>query len=273
MPQTFFLTGCASGMGRHITTVLARQGHRIVATDIAGEQLEQVATEEGWNPSQVRLFQLDVTNYKAWEEVFNKAVKEWEGIDVTINFAGLLLSSWAIETPLKEIHSQIDVNLKGTIFGTQISARHMVERGHGQIINISSIAGIIPVPGLSIYAATKHAVRAYSLSVAMELRKKGVYVTVICPATVQTPMLDNQLNVNAAELYFSGLRILTVHDIEKAIVKRALHKKPMEIFLPRFKVKLFQFVSLIPALGPFISPVYQWAGRWRQNRRRKNLPQ
>ncbi len=269
MPQTFFLTGCASGMGRYMTTVFVRHGHRVVATDIDGEQLEQAATEEGWGPSQVRIFQLDVTNYEMWEEVFNKAVKEWGGIDVTINFAGLLLSSWVIETPLKEIHSQVDVNLKGTIFGTQISARHMVERGHGQIINISSIAGVIPVPGLSIYAATKHAVRAYSLSAAIELRKKGVYVTVICPATVQTPMLDNQLDVNAAELYFSGLRILTVQDIEKAIIKRALRKKPMEIFLPRFKVKLFQFVSFAPTLGLIISPIYQWAGRWRQNRRRE----
>ncbi len=268
MPQTFFLTGCASGMGRHMTTVFVRQGHRVVATDIAGERLEKAAEEEGWQPSQVRLFQMDVTRYEEWEEVFNKAVKEWGTIDVTINFAGLLLSSWATETPLKEIHSQIDVNLKGTIFGTQISARHMLQRGHGHIINISSIAGVVPVPGLSIYSASKHGVRAYSLSVAMELRKKGIYVTVICPATVQTPMLDNQLNVEAAELYFSGLRILTVKDIEKAIF-RALRKKPMEIFIPRFKVKLFQFVSLIPSLGPYIAPIYQWAGRWRQNRRRK----
>ncbi|HOK09398.1 MAG TPA: SDR family oxidoreductase [Candidatus Hydrogenedens sp.] len=269
MLSTFFLTGCASGMGRHMTTVFLRQGHKVIATDINAEQLEQVATEEGWNPSQVRLFRLDVTNYNEWEDVFQKAVKEWGGIDVTINFAGLLLSSWATETPLKEIHSQIDVNLKGTIFGTQISARHMVERGSGHIINISSIAGVVPVPGLSIYSASKHAVRAYSLSVALELKKKGVYVTVICPATVQTPMLDNQLHVEAAELYFSGLRILTVKDIEKAIVKRALPKKPMEIFIPRFKVKLFQIVSLCPSLGRFISPIYQWAGRWRQNRRRK----
>ena len=267
--QTFFLTGCASGMGRHMTTVFLRQGHRVVATDVAVERLEQASIDEGWDPSRVRLFKLDVTNYDEWQEVFSKAVQEWGGIDVTINFAGLLLSSWVTETPLKEIHSQIDVNLKGTIFGTQISAKHMVERGHGQIINISSIAGVVPVPGLSVYSATKHAVRAYSLSAALELRKKGVYVTVICPATVQTPMLDNQLNVDAAELYFSGLRILTVKDIEKAIVKRALRKKPMEIFLPRFKVKLFQVVALSPRLGIFIAPIYQWAGRMRQNFRRK----
>lgn len=269
MPQTFFLTGCASGMGRHLTTVLSREGHRVVATDVAEERLEQVATEEGWNPSQVRLFRLDVTNYEEWQSVFQKSAEEWNGIDVTINFAGLLLSSWVTETPLQEIHSQIDVNLKGTIFGTQISARHMIERGHGQIINISSIAGVVPVPGLSIYSASKHAVRAYSLSAALELRKKGVYVTVICPATVHTPMLDNQLHVDAAELYFSGLRILTVKDIEWAI-KKALRKKPMEIFLPRFKVRLFQIVALFPSLGPLVSPIYQWAGRWRQNRWRKS---
>jgi 3-oxoacyl-[acyl-carrier protein] reductase len=200
---------------------------------------------------------------------FAEAVETFGHIDVAMNIAGMLLSSWAQESPVKEIDLQIDVNVKGVIYGTRVAAQHMLPRGQGHIINIASIAGVLPVPGLAVYAASKHAVRAYSLSAALEFRPKGLYVTAVCPATVQTAMLDNQEKIPAAELYFSGLRVLTVEDIEHAILDRALVHKPYEVFVPRFKVRLFQIVGIFPWLGPLFSPIYQWTGRRRQAKHRK----
>ena len=266
MNQTFFLTGCASGMGRHMTQVLQQRGYRVFATDVNFAALERTAAELGWPADRVRIQALNVTDYAAWERVFGEAVSAFGGIDVTINFAGLLLSSWAHESPLKEIDGQIDVNVKGVIYGTRISAAHMAGRGQGHIINVASVAGLIPVPGMSVYAASKHAVRAYSLSAAMELRAKGVYVTALCPATVQTPMLDNQEKVPAAELFFSGLRILTLEDIERVIF-RALRRKPYEAFVPWFKLRLFQVFALWPGVFPWLTPIYAWGGRRRQRQR------
>ena len=178
MAENFFLTGCASGMGRHLTDVLCKRGDRVYATDANYDALRAAAQSLAWPEERVRTVALDVTDAEAWERVFADAVATWGGIDVAMNIAGLLLASWAHETPIREIDAQVDVN-------------------------IASIAGVTPVPGLAVYAATKHAVRAYSLSAAMELRPKGVYVTAVCPATVQTPMLDNQVHNDAAELFFS----------------------------------------------------------------------
>lgn len=267
MGQTFFLTGCASGMGRHLTDVFQKRGDRVFATDVNEAALEAAARELGWPEDRVVCRALDVTKYDQWEVRFKEAVETFGGIDVTINFAGLLLSSWAHETPLKEIDSQIDVNIKGVIYGTRVSAEHMVARGSGHILNIASIAGLIPVPGLAVYCATKYAVRAYSLSAMLELRKKGVYVTAVCPATVQTPMLDNQVEVDAAEMFFSGLRILTLQDIERTIL-RALRKKPYEIYVPWFKLRSFHIMENFPALSPLVEPFYRWTGRRRMLSRR-----
>ncbi|MBK9055913.1 MAG: SDR family NAD(P)-dependent oxidoreductase [Chloroflexi bacterium] len=108
------------------------------------------------------------------------------------------------------------------------------------------VGGHCPVPGLSLYAASKAAVRVASLSVANELVDKGVYVTVICPDLVDTPMLDLQLEYPAAALTFSGSsRPLTVRDMEKAF-RQAMQDKPLEIALPSSRGFLSKIASLFP---------------------------
>ncbi len=265
----FFITGCASGIAKHLTGVLLRQGHRVFATDVNPSALEQAARDNAWPEDRVRLRALDVRDADAWEEVFGAAVGEFGHIDVCMNIAGLLLAAWATEQPINEVHSQIDVNVKGVIFGTRAAARHMVPRGKGHIVNIASIAGLTPVPGMAVYAASKYAVRAYSLSVNLELRKKGVYVVAICPASVQTPMLDGQLYNDAADLFYSGYRMLTVEEIEHAILHRALRRKPpYEVHIPRLKTKLAKLADIIPAMWPVFEPLYKRSGRRRQAQRR-----
>lgn len=268
MTQSFFITGSASGIGRHITDVMLKRGHQVFAADLNLEALQKTAEELHWHDQRVHLHALDVTNFQAWQEALARAVHTMGHVDVTMNIAGLLMASWAEQSPQREIDTQIDVNVKGVIYGTRVSAEHMAARGRGHIINIASIAGLVPVPGLAVYCGSKYAVRGYSVSAAIELRPKGVYVTAICPATVQTPMLDKQLHNDAADLYYSGLSILTVDDIERAI-DRALRRRPYEIHVPRAKIALVRLVDLFPFLGPLVAPFYRRSGRKRQETRRK----
>lgn len=268
MSQTFFITGCASGIGRHMTGVLQARGDRVVATDLSFDALEETAKEQHWPEDRVSLRKLNVCSYAQWEEVFGEAWRTIGPIDVTMNVAGLLLASWAEESPLKEIDSQVDVNVKGVMYGTRVAAEHMVKRGSGHIVNIASIAGLVPVPGMSVYCGTKYAVRGYSLSAAAELRPKGVHVTALCPSTIQTPMLDNQLHNDAAEMFYSGHSILTLKDIEHVILNKVLTKKPYEVHIPKGKTLLARVVDLVPALGPVMAPLYQRSGRKRQAERR-----
>lgn len=268
MPQNFFLTGCASGMGRHLADVLQRRGDRVFATDLDGNALADAARALAWPGDRVRTRALDVRDADDFEAAFDEAVAAFGHIDVLMNIAGVLLCAWVGETPRREIDLQIDVNVKGVIHGTQLAARHMVPRGSGHIINIASIAGLVAAPGLSAYAASKFACRAYSIAAAHELRPKGVHVTTVCPATVQTPMLDNQLHNDAAEMFFSGRRILTLADIERAVLHTALRRRPFEIHLPWWKGWFARFVDTFPQSAAWFAPLYQRSGRRRQAARR-----
>src|SRR6185295_6401487 len=111
-------------------------------------------------------------------------------------------------------------------------ARRMIPAHRGHIVNIGSLASLSPVPGLSLYVASKFAVRGFTLSAAMELREHGVSVTLIMPDAVETPMLDKQVAYKEAAMTFSGQRPLTVHDIERLIVDTVLPYKPLEAAIP-----------------------------------------
>lgn len=266
--KSYFLTGCGSGMGRHLTSALVRRGENVYATDVNLAALEKAKAELGWPEDQVKIAPLNVCDAAAWEIAFADAVAAFGRIHVTMNIAGLLLASWAHETALKEIDSQIDVNVKGVIFGTRVSAQHMLAQGGGHIVNIASAAGLVPVPGLSTYCASKAACRSYSISAAFELRPKGVYVTAVCPITIQTPLLDNQLHNDAAEMFFSGRKILTLEDIEREIFEHVLVNKPYEVAIPRMKGIMAKFANWFPGIGPLMAAPYQASGRKRQARRR-----
>lgn len=268
MAKNYFLTGCGSGMGRHLTTALVKRGDRVFATDVNAEALSKAQAELGWPAEQVRTAPLNVTDAGQWESVFAEAVSAFGRIDVTMNIAGVLLAAWAESTPLREIDLQIDVNVKGVIFGTRVSAQHMVAQGGGHIVNIASAAGLVAVPGLSTYCASKFACRAYSISAAYELRPKNVFVTAVCPISIQTPLLDNQLHNDAAEMFFSGRRILTLEDIEREMFDYVLVKKPYEVAIPRVKGVMAKFANWFPSVGTLMAKPYQASGRRRQARRR-----
>ena len=108
--------------------------------------------------------------------------------------AGVLRVERVEDLQPESVALQLDVNTKGVILGTQAAAKVMVGQGRGHIINIASMAALAPVPGISVYSASKFAVRGFSLAAAQELEDRGVQVTVVCPDAVDTPMVDYQLD-------------------------------------------------------------------------------
>lgn len=229
---TFLLTGSASGIGKHLTAVLLRQGHRVVATDVNVDAIEA--------PEKHRL---DVRDPEAWERVLDAA----GDVDVLMNIAGYLRPGWVPEARPEDIHMQLDVNVKGVMFGTRAAARRMAARGRGHILNFASLAALAPIPGIAVYSASKYAVRGFSLAAAQELRPRGVYVTVICPDAVQTPMLEREKDFEEAAMTFSAPRILSIQDVERAVM-RALAKKPLEVFIPRRRGCLARLADVFPRL-------------------------
>lgn len=264
-PRTFFLTGCGSGIGRHLALALARRGERVFATDVNEAALKALAAEPGWPAEGCWIHSLSVTDPAAWEAVFAEAVAAMGRVDVVMNIAGVMATGWAEETPVDAVHRQIDINLKGVIFGTQTAIRHMKPRGTGHIINIASMAAIAPLPGLSVYAASKFGVRAFSVTAAMELHGTGVMVTAVCPDAVKTPMIDFPLQ-EAAAVIWSAPRLLTVEDLERLILGRVLVKRPYVAALPGYRAFLSRLADRHPGLAVRLLPLFQ---RWgRQNKQR-----
>jgi 3-oxoacyl-[acyl-carrier protein] reductase len=156
--------------------------------------------------------------------------------------------------------------------GTNAALRVMIPRKQGHIVNVASLAGIVPVPGLALYSASKHAARAYSIAVAQEVRKHDVFVTAVCPTVVETPMMDMQIDREEAAFTFSGKRPLGVEEVTSAIVERAMVKKPLELVLdvPGSGQGLAAKVgNALPALAFRLSDAVARKGRAEQSRLRR----
>lgn len=223
------ITGAASGIGRHFT-LSNRERFRWVATDIQEEALQAAFGPE---TSHFLPLRLNVSDAQNWREVVGACTEKYGRIDYLFNIAGVSQPRFITEADEGLIDKHLDINAKGVLYGTTQVAQFMEQQSHGHIINIASLAGIAPVPGMAYYTASKFAVRGFSLAAAMELREKNIFVTTICPDLVRTPMLDHQLTVpKEAALSFSGsTQVLTVEDVEKAILK-AIRTRPMELTLP-----------------------------------------
>jgi len=259
--RRFFVTGAASGIGKYLTEQLIAQGHCVFATDVNDAALSALADAGNWPPERVRTAPLDVRDADAWEQTFGAAVSAFGGIDVCMNVAGILKSSWVHESSIDEVHTQVDINVKGTMFGTVTAARHMVANKQGHIINISSMAGVGPVPGLSVYSGTKYAVRAFSIAAAQELRAHNVFVSVFCPDSVNTPLLNLPTDTDSAAMIWSGFGLLTVERVGHVILNKVLKKKPLVCAIPLSRQLLARVGDQFPALCMSVVPLLQARGR------------
>jgi 3-oxoacyl-[acyl-carrier protein] reductase len=255
--KVMMLTGCASGIAKALAGELYTLGHRLLLSDLDEQKLATVAQHAGWLGSdRVMLVELDVRSPTEWQSAIAACVERWGRIDVLFNIAGCLEAAWVHEATDRAVDLMIDVNTKGVIHGTRYAAKRMIEQGEGHIVNIASMAGIAAVPGNAIYCASKHAVRGFSLSAAIELVERNVFVSVVCPGAVATPMLDVQIDREEAALTFSSARPLTPQQVVRAVIERVLPQRPIELVLPAGPGQgaVSKLSNAFPSLGPrFIS--------------------
>jgi 3-oxoacyl-[acyl-carrier protein] reductase len=242
------ITGAASGVGRHFASELRRRRPqmRLVLADVNHGALAETFPA-GEN---VLLEAFDIRSADEWQRVVDATIERFGAVDYLFNIAGIDRSAMFIDQPLGNIDALVDINLKGSLYGMRIVAGHMAARGSGHIINMASLAGVTPTPGTAIYSATKFGLRAVSIAAAVELRSRGVYVTVICPDLVNTPLFDQNVNnedPEAAALIFSGPRALTVNEVNEAIF-RAMRDRPLEIDLPFSRGLLAKLSSAVPGV-------------------------
>ncbi len=187
-PLTIAITGAARGIGLETARILAARGHRLALADLDTDPMEDAISGFG---STAFAHGLDVRDREAFADWLAAAERELGPLDVLINNAGIAPTApLAFEQDPGMIRRIIEINLLGTINGTLEAVKLMLPRGRGQIINIASLAGLMGVPGLAAYAASKHGVVGFTESIRAESRGSGLQLTLVLPGPTATRMMD-----------------------------------------------------------------------------------
>lgn len=258
------VTGAGSGIGQRLAARMLDDGWHVWAAALSVDELAPLDT----SASRGRLYRLslDIRDPDAWERALDAVCSGSGRLDVLMNVAGVLRPGFCWEGAAADVEAHMAVNATGTIHGIRAAARRMVAQRSGHIITVASLAGIAPIPGISLYSASKFAVRGYSLAAAQELRPHGVWATVVCPDAVQSPMLDLQVDWDQASMTFSGGRTLSADEVCDAILTTGLARRPIEIRLPVSRGLLARVGGFLPGLSAALTPWLMRKGSARRKR-------
>jgi len=204
------VTGAASGIGRATALALSRQGARVALCDRNRSGLDEVAKAIQGEGGQARVVELDVSDQGQAVQAIDGIVEGWGQLDVLVNAAGISSSGPTSRGPAMGISEQdwdriLDVNLLGTVYCAQAAARHMIRQRGGRIVNIASVAGIIPRINSAAYGASKAGVRMFTKCLALELARYGVTVNAVAPGPIDTPMLGPEGDQSIRARYVAGM--------------------------------------------------------------------
>ncbi len=182
------ITGAGSGIGRETALLCARLGATLAICDLNENGLAETARGARAHGSVVLEQGVDVSD-AAQVDGFAAAVRErFAGVDILVNNAGVGVGGGFLQTELEDWQRQLAINVMGVVHGCRSFAPHMIARGRGQIVNVSSAAGFLASPWMFGYSTSKFAVFGLSEGLRMELRPHGVGVTTICPGFIDTPI-------------------------------------------------------------------------------------
>ena len=187
--EVAIITGAARGQGEAEARMFTREGAKVVLTDILDEQGRAVAQEIG---DAAHYIHLDVSQEDQWQKAIRETVKTFGRLTILINNAGIgLKEDFGVEQTSLEVWNKVlAVNLTGAFLGMKYAISAMREAGHGSIVNISSIAGIVGGGGLPAYHASKGGLRLLTKTAAIQYAKEKIRVNSIHPGGVDTAILD-----------------------------------------------------------------------------------
>ncbi|WP_431242737.1 3-ketoacyl-ACP reductase [Flavobacterium sp. P21] len=186
--KTAFITGAGKGIGKAVAIALAKEGANLILVSRTQKDVEQLADEASNLGVKALAITADVSDINSINAVAEKALAEFKHIDILINSAGIASFGKFLELEPEAWERIIQVNLMGTYYTTRAIIPNMIERQTGDIINISSTAGLNGNALTSAYSASKFAVLGLTDSLMQEMRKHNIRVTALTPSTVATDM-------------------------------------------------------------------------------------
>jgi len=184
------VTGAGSGIGRSVALAFAREGARLHITDIKEYRVKAVAEEAAAIGAEARAYAVDSSDRKDMEKFARDVMAAAGRVDILHNNAGISVGGDLGTITLETWEKIINLNLWGVIYGIHFFLPGMIERKSGHIINTASGAGLMGLPYNGPYVASKFGVVGLSEVMSMELRKHGIYTTVLCPGAVKTNIFN-----------------------------------------------------------------------------------
>ena len=180
------VTGGASGIGQALAKGLGQQGALVIVADINEKGSKQVAGTIIKKGGRAHAVHLDVSKAAQIKHLIHDSAKKYGELHYLFNNAGIAVMGEVLDMKREHWQHTLDVNLWGVINGTAAAYPVMVKQGFGHIINTASAAGLVPIPLLTAYTATKHAVVGLSLALRVEAAEHGVKVSAVCPGIIRT---------------------------------------------------------------------------------------
>ena len=197
------VTGGASGLGRAMALRFAREGMKLVLADVQTDALKKTATEFEQAGLPVLAVRTDVSKEKDVKALADKAFKTFGGVHILCNNAGVAPGGTVWEHTEKDWEWTLGVNVWGVIHGIRAFVPRMLEQNtDGHVVNTASVAGLLSLPGMSVYCVSKHAVVTLTECLHHDLVESGARVkaSVLCPAYVPTAISDSERNRPASLL-------------------------------------------------------------------------
>lgn len=231
--KVVLITGGGRGIGLATAVAFRKLGAKVAIGDIDLELAQQVATKvQGFGGY------LDVRSQSSFNDLIVQIEKQFGPIDILVNNAGIMPMGAMVEESQAITDAQIDINLRGVIHGMKAVLPKMLARQTGHIVNVASLAGKYPIPGASIYCATKFAVVGLTASMQQELRDTPIGLSAVLPSKVLT-----ELSSGTGD----SLPIPTVEpqDVANAIIQ-AIEHNLAEIAVPNYLTHTPKAYELIP---------------------------
>ncbi|WP_420409451.1 glucose 1-dehydrogenase [Hoeflea sp.] len=249
--KSVLVTGSGAGIGRAAALEFARQGAKVMVSDIdekGGEETVAMIREAG---GQAAFRKADVSKAEDVNALISAAVEEFGRIDCAVNNAGIEGKIAPFEDqPEVNYDAIMAVNSKGTFLCLQAEIHHMLQAGGGAIVNLSSVAGLIGFPGLSPYVASKHAVIGMTKNAALEYGKAGIRINAVCPGGIDTRMLDSLADQVSAGAQNSSQMMDPLHPLGRIGTPQEVANLIVWLCSPQAS---FMLGAIVPVDGGFVA--------------------
>ncbi len=241
------ITGASMGIGEAIAKLFTDRGACVVLLSRDLGRAEQARARIG-HSERTMAMACDVRRREEIDQVVNFTVRQFQRIDVWINNAGHGIMDSIATVDLTSSRETFETNFFGTVAAMQAVVPVMKQQGSGAIVNISSVAGHVPVPFMGMYSATKFAMNAAGKAARIELKKFGINVLTVCPGYVRTEFGANAIHgEEVKQVRPNAVRGISAERVAKAVLRGYVGGR-REVIVPWTMIPVIKLYQLFPAV-------------------------